>query len=148
MAQYEINFLSYALRVKGGPTTYQAAIQRTVLSVMPDISIYNVQTMEKGLAISYWQKRFFGQVFTNYGVVALFLASLGFSGVMAYSVTQRTQEIGVRMAHGAQPRPVLRLVGRQGLRLVSLGIGIGLVAALGLTLFIAGSLYSSARTTP
>ena len=148
VAQDELNFLSYALRVKGDPTTYQSAIQHAVLSVQPEIPIYNVQTMEKGLAISYWQKKFFGHVFTNYGLVALFLASLGIYGVMAYSVTQRTQEIGVRMALGAQPRDVLRLVGRQGFRLVSLGIGIGLVAALGLTRFMAGFLYGVSPSDP
>ena len=148
VAQDDVNFLSYAVRVKGDPTTYQAAIQRAVSAVMTDIPIYNVQTMEKGLAISYWQKKFFGHIFTNYGVVALFLASLGIYGVMAYSVTQRTQEIGVRMALGAQPRDVLRLVGRQGFILVSAGIGLGLVAALGLTRFMAGFLYGVSPSDP
>jgi putative ABC transport system permease protein len=148
VAQTHLNFLSYVIRVKGDPGSYQAAIQRTVTSVMPDILIYNVQTKEKGLANSYWQKKFFSRIFSSYGLVALFLASLGIYGVMAYSVTQRTQEIGVRMALGAQPSDVLRLVGRQGLKLVGFGMGLGLAAALGLTRFMAGFLYGVSPSDP
>lgn len=148
IAQNDYNFLSYVVRVRGAPETYHAAMQKAVASVMPGIPIYYVESMERVLEKSYWQKKFFGHVFMTYGAVALFLASLGVYGVMAYSVSQRTQEIGMRMALGAQPTDVLRLVTRQGFWLVGLGMGIGLVAALGLTRFMADFLYGVSPSDP
>ncbi len=141
-------FLTCAIRVQGDPLTYASAAQRAVISVLPGIPIYTVQTMEKSLLISYWHRKFFGRVFASYGLVALFLASLGIYGVMTYTVTQRTQELGVRMALGAQPQDVLRLVGRQGIWLVGTGLAIGLIAALALTRLMAGFLYGVSPSDP
>lgn len=148
VAQNDYNFLSYVVRVQGAPNSYHAAMQKAVTTVMPGIPIYYVESMERVLEKSFWQKKFFGHVFMTYGVVALFLASLGVYGVMAYSVSQRTQEIGMRMALGAQPAEVLRLVTQQGFWLVGLGMGIGLVAALGLTRFMADFLYGVSPSDP
>lgn len=146
--QFEANFMNYAVRVTGDPATYGPAMQRAVSSVMPDIPIYNVHTMSYLHRLAYWERRFFGQVFSAFGLGALFLASLGVYGVMAYSVTQRTPEIGVRMALGATEDDVLRLVGRQGLWLVGLGLGLGLVSALGVTRFMASLLYAISPSDP
>ena len=80
--------------------------------------------MDEVVAQSFWDRRFFGTLFTIFAGLALFLASLGLYGVMAYSVKQRTQEIGVRMALGASRSEILRLVLGRGLVLVAVGIGV------------------------
>lgn len=142
------NFVSYVVRVAGDPTTYGPALQRAVVNVKPGIPIYDVRTQTQIENIAYWQRRFFGQVFSAFGLGALFLAALGVYGVMTYSVAQRTPEIGVRMALGASEGEVLRLVGKQGLALVGLGLLIGVVAALGLTRFMAVLLYGVSPSDP
>jgi putative ABC transport system permease protein len=146
--QDDLNFITFTLRTKGDPASFAQPAQQVVLSLQKDIPIYNVQTLEKSLANAYWDKKFFSQIFGAFGIGALFLASLGIYGVMAYSVTQRTQEIGVRMALGAQPADVLRMVNRHGMTLVAVGMGVGLVSALGLTRLMGGLLYGVSPSDP
>ena len=86
--------------------------------------------MDQVVIESFWERRFFGTLFTVFAGLALFLAAIGLYGVMAYSVRQRTQEIGVRMALGAQAADVLRLVTVHGIRLIVLGLAIGVVFAI------------------
>jgi predicted permease len=147
-SQHEQNFVNYALRVSGDPTTYGKAIAQAVISVQSDIPIYNVHTMEYLHATSYWERRFFSQIFSAFGLGALFLAALGVYGVMSYAVVQRTAEIGVRMALGASEREVLKLVGRQGAMLVLIGMVVGVVSALGVTRLLAGLLYKVSPSDP
>jgi putative ABC transport system permease protein len=104
--------------------------------------------MDEVVAQSYWERKFFGSLFTIFAFLALFLASLGLYGVMAYSVRQRTQEIGVRMALGAQGRDILRLVTGQGMRLIGVGLVIGFVGAFFLTQLLAGNLHGVTAHDP
>ena len=133
-------FLSVAMRTKSDPKAFVNVARQTVMSVNKDIPIYHVYTMEEVVAESYWEKRFFGWMFAIFAGLALFLASLGLYGVMAYSVRQRTQEIGVRIALGAQAGDVLRLVTGQGVRLILLGLVMGFFSAYFLTKLMASNL--------
>ncbi|PZR73157.1 MAG: hypothetical protein DLM73_11370 [Chthoniobacterales bacterium] len=141
-------FLSVMVRTKTDPAKFANLARTTVLTVNKDLPIYRVMTMDEVLAQSFWDRRFFGTLFTIFAGLALFLASLGLYGVMSYSVRQRTQEIGVRMALGAQTGDVLRLVTGQGLRLVLLGLAIGFVSAYFLTKLLAGSLHGISAHDP
>jgi putative ABC transport system permease protein len=141
-------FLSVMVRTKTDPAKFANLARTTVLSVNKDLPIYRIFTMEEVLAQSFWDRKFFGTLFTIFAGLALFLASLGLYGVMAYSVRQRTQEIGVRMALGAQTSDVLRLVTGQGLRLILLGLAIGFVSAYFLTKLLSGSLHGISAHDP
>ncbi|MEY2493823.1 MAG: hypothetical protein QOJ45_315 [Verrucomicrobiota bacterium] len=141
-------FLSVMVRTKTDPAKFANIARNTVLSVNKDLPIYRVLTMDEVLAQSFWDRKFFGTLFTVFAGLALFLASLGLYGVMAYSVKQRTQEIGVRMALGAQTGDVLRLVTGQGLRLILTGLAIGFVTAYFLTKLLAGSLHGISAHDP
>ena len=141
-------FLSVMVRTKTDPAKFANVARNTVLLVNKELPIYRVLTMDEVLAQSYWDRKFFGTLFTVFAGLALFLASLGLYGVMSYSVRQRTQEIGVRMALGAQTGDVLRLVTGQGLRLVLTGLVIGFISAYFLTKLLAGSLHGISAHDP
>ena len=146
--QDDFFFLSFAVRAAGDPMALRNAIQQTVLKVRADIPIYNVLPMTLVQRRTHWDSEFFSMLFSAFGLSALFLASLGIYGVMSFAVAQRTPEIGVRMALGAQPGEVQRMVSRQGLWLVGLGMILGLAAALGLTRLMAGLLYGVSPNDP
>lgn len=132
--------MSVAMRTRSAPKNYENLARATVFSIDKDLPIYRVLTMDEVIVRSFWERRFFWSLFTVFAGLALFLASLGLYGVMAYSVRQRTQEIGVRIALGAQAADVFRLVTGQGVRLVLLGLTIGVVSAYFLTKVLASSL--------
>jgi putative ABC transport system permease protein len=141
-------FMSVMVRTKTDPAKFANLVRTTVLAVNKDLPIYRVLTMDEVVAQSFWDRRFFGTLFTIFAGLALFLASLGLYGVMAYTVRQRTQEIGVRMALGAQTGDVLRLVTGQGLRLILTGLVIGFVSAFFLAKLLSGSLNGISAHDP
>ncbi len=147
-AQAPENFMSAVVRTDGAPAAFANLARQAVLSVNKEIPIYNVKLMSQVVKESYWDRVFFGTLFTAFAVLALFLASIGLYGVMSYSVRQRTQEIGVRMALGAQARDVLSLVTFQGLRLIGLGLVIGLAGAYFVMQLLRGNLQQISAHDP
>lgn len=144
------SFLTAFLRSQLDPALLAAACREATLAANRDIPIYDDFLLEDLLlrADPVWQFRFFSHLFTIFGLIALFLACIGIYGVMSYTVTQRRQELGVRLALGAEPRQVIRLVLRHGARLVIGGLASGLVAAFLLTQLLAGLLYEISPRDP
>jgi putative ABC transport system permease protein len=130
------------------PASLSAAAREQVLAVDPDQPIFNVRTMEQIWDDSVARERLNTFLLGIFAGVALILAAVGIYGVMAYSVTQRTHEIGIRMALGAKPRDVLRLVVGHGLTLTVIGVVVGLVAAFILTRVMAGLLFGITARDP
>ena len=142
------NFMALVIRTAGNPAAFASAVRREVQALDRDQPVYNVRTMEEVLATSLGTRRVAVQLFTVFAAAALLLSALGIYGVMAYSVTQRTQEIGIRMALGAQTGDVLGMIVRQGMKLALVGIAVGLAAALGVTRLIANLLFGVEATDP
>jgi putative ABC transport system permease protein len=118
------------LRTKVPPETLTAAATQAVWTGDPEQSTFNIVTMDERIADTVWQRRLAGTLFLIFAALALVLAAIGIYGVMAYTVGQRTREIGIRLALGAQPREVLRMIVGQGAKLIAIGLGIGLGIAL------------------
>jgi ABC-type antimicrobial peptide transport system permease subunit len=137
-----------AIRAAGDPADLVAAVRREVRAVDPDQPISDVRTMEEILGREVAPRRLQMTLLAGFAGLALLLASLGIYGVISYAVSQRTPEIGIRMALGARPRDVLGMVVGGGLRLAALGVGIGLAAALALTRVMASLLYGVSATDP
>lgn len=125
-----------------------SAIRSAVASIDPTLAVADIATMEQRISEASALRRFQTSLFGVFAAVALFLAAIGLYGVMAYSVKQRTPEIGIRLALGAQPSNVLKLIIGQGLILTILGIFIGVTAAFILTRLLSSLLYGSAPSDP
>ena len=123
-----------------------AALRREVLAVDKDQPVYNVASMTQLMSASVSQRRFNLQLVGFFAALALALAAVGLYGVMSYAVTQRTHEIGIRMALGARGQDVMKLVVRNGMRLALIGVALGLTVAFGLTRLMAGLLFGVAAT--
>jgi putative ABC transport system permease protein len=140
--------MQFAVRTKADPASVTAGTREAIRSVDPDLPIAKVAPLTVIVKDSLTQSRFSMLLLGAFGALALILASIGIYGVISYSVGQRTREIGVRMALGAQRRNVLGLVLGQGARLAGLGIAIGLVAAIGVTRLMASLLFGVAPRDP
>jgi predicted permease len=136
------------LRTAADPASLAASARETVHSIDPGLPLANVKTLSEIVADSVTVPRFSVLLLGGFGALAVLLAAIGMYGVMSYSVAQRTQEIGIRMALGAQPRNVLQMVLGYGTGLAALGIGIGLAAAFGVTRLMKGFLYGVQPADP
>ncbi len=140
--------MTLILRTGGDPEGLVAAARREILAIDKDQPVADVRTMESWLAESVARTRFGTLLLGAFAGLALILAAAGIYGVMSYSVAQRRNEIGVRMALGSQARDVLRLVLGQGLALVLVGVACGVLGALALTRVMASLLYGVSATDP
>jgi ABC-type antimicrobial peptide transport system permease subunit len=136
------------MRTTGDPATVVPALRRTVRTMDGDIALASVQTMDEVFAGTIAQPRINTIVLTVFAGIALLLAAIGIYGVTSYAVSQRTREIGVRMALGANARSVLGLIVRQGMFPVLAGLAVGLLAAYGATRVMQSLLFEVNATDP
>ncbi|MCI0601453.1 ABC transporter permease [bacterium] len=142
------NNMNWVVRTFAEPLTLAAAIRREIQSVNGSVATSNTKSMEQYLSSSLAPSRFNLFLFGIFSVAALILACMGIYAVISYSVTQRTQELGIRMALGAQKLDVLKLVIGSGLKIVFMGVALGLIAAYILTRVLSNLLYGISVTDP
>ncbi|HEV2802104.1 MAG TPA: ABC transporter permease [Pyrinomonadaceae bacterium] len=140
--------MSIVVRATGEPAQLGGAVQREIGAIDKEQPVYNVRTMERVLSESLAPQRVTMGMLGVFALIALVLASVGIYAVMSYAVTQRTHEIGVRMALGASPQAIRRMVVRQGMVLAFIGIAIGLVASYWLMQGLTVMLYEVSATDP
>ena len=138
--------MTLVIRSAIDPMQLVPSVQREIRAIDPDQPVADVRTLDAVVAKSIARPRFDTMLLGIFAAVALVLASVGLYGVMNYSATQRTQEIGIRMALGAKPGDILRLVVGQGIRLTFAGIVIGIVASFALTRVMSNLLFGITAT--
>jgi len=143
-------YMSVVARTASDPASLVGAIRREVQTLDPDLPLNSPATMEQVISNSQaaFVRRYPALLIGVFAMVALLLAAIGIYGVVSYSVTQRTHEIGIRMALGARRRDVLALVIRQGASLILAGVSTGVIAALALTRFLSSLLFGVSATDP
>ena len=139
---------NFFVRTQSDPAGLTRGFTEAIRSVDKSVPVTNVQPLTQAISDTVAQARFYTLLFTLFGVTGLLLTLTGIYGVISYTVSQQTQEIGIRMALGAQGRDVLKLVIGQGLVLTLAGIGLGLVAALGVTRLMQTLLFNVSATDP
>jgi predicted permease len=144
----EVRSMNLAVRSQTDPASLTSAVIGQIHSLDPDLAVAHIRTMTQVISSSVAGPRFNTLLLGVFALLALGLAAIGIYGVTAYAITQQTHEIGIRLALGAQPRNVLHLVLRQGVRWAGVGAMFGLAAALVLTRLMAGLLYEVSATDP
>lgn len=147
-AQRPYNTMSLAIRTSVDPLSLATAVRQQILAVDPNQPVYQIRDMEQ-LRSDWLSQRFLALLLVGlFAALAVVLAAVGIYGVMSYAVTRRTHEMGIRMALGAQPRDVMNMILSQGTALMGIGLGAGIVAALGLTRLMSALLYGVTATDP
>lgn len=136
------------IHTSGDPTAITSSVRQAVWSVNRNVRITEVATMNQVIGTTLSPRRFPMMMFGLFALAALLLAALGLYGVLAYAVAQRTTEIGIRMALGARPREVLRMILRQGMFMVGFGVAAGIAGALALRSLLTGFLFEVKATDP
>jgi len=140
--------LSFVLRTAADPQLQAPALRTALAEIDPNQPLVKVRTMEDNMAATVAQPRFRTWLIAIFAAVALVLAAIGVYGVMSYTVTQRTSEIGIRVTLGAQPEDVFKIVVGQGLRVALAGVGVGIMAALAMTRVLQSFLYGVSAYDP
>jgi putative ABC transport system permease protein len=140
--------LSVVMRTAGDPLLQTSALRAALSQIDPNEPLVKVRTMEENMASTVSQPRFRAWLIGIFAMLALLLSAVGVYGVMSYTVTQRTNEIGVRVTLGAQPNDVFRIIVGEGFRLALFGIGVGLAAALALTRLLRSFLFGISAYDP
>jgi putative ABC transport system permease protein len=140
--------MTLTMRTTGDPLALAPAVERTIRTLDKDQPVSDVRTMSQWVAKSLSQARFSSTLLTLFASLALLLAAIGIYGVMSYAVSQRTSEIGIRLAIGADQRHILRMILGNGARLAGLGLAAGVVLALVLSRTVASLLYETTGTDP
>ncbi|HEV8429438.1 MAG TPA: ABC transporter permease [Pyrinomonadaceae bacterium] len=136
------------LRTKVPPLSLADQATREVWASDPEQSTFNIVAMDRRVADAIWQRRMSGTLILIFAGLALALSAIGIYGVMSYTVTQRTRELGIRMAMGATPKNVLQLVVLQGAKLIGIGITIGLFGSFAVSRVLSGFLYNVSPSDP
>ena len=140
--------MSIVLRTAGDPHLQAAALRSVLAEIDPNQPLVKVRTMEDNMAATVAQPRFRTWLIGIFAALALTLAAVGIYGVTSYSVTQRTSEIGIRVALGAQPADIFRILVGEGLRFALIGVAVGLITTLALTRLLASFLYGVSASDP
>jgi predicted permease len=148
LAQRHESGMVLLVQTSGDPARLVPAVRREVQSIERNLPLTNARTMDELIGTSLYPARMGAVLLGVFGLLALLLASVGLYGVLSYSVSRRTREIGIRMALGARSSDVLRLVLRESLTLVAVGLLLGLAAAFATTRLLAGFLYGVSPTDP
>src|SRR5688572_28529644 len=148
LTQAYVPTMNLLIRTPADPTSFVAPVQNRLRSIEPAITIYNVRTLLEHVGRSLYIERMESIILGTLGLLALILTAIGVYGVVTYSVTRRTRELGIRMALGAQRRDVFKLVLRKGLILVVWGSAIGLLACYWLSRLISNQLYGVSPNDP
>ncbi len=146
--QSGLNSITVYIRAAASPEALEGPIRRAIQSVDPDLPVFGVRSVRSIISDSLASRRFALQILGFFAATAMLLAAIGIYGVMAYFVSQRVREIGVRMALGAQRGDVLRLVVSQGMFLALVGVLVGLTVAIGLTRLMSGLLFGISASDP
>jgi putative ABC transport system permease protein len=140
--------MTLVVQTSGDPAAITASVRNELREIDATQPVSDVRTMEQVMGATLGRARFNTLLLSLFAVLAMILAAVGIFGVMNYSVSMRTREIGIMVALGAQPKQVLALILRQGLVLTVIGIGIGLAGALALTRVLSGILFGVEATDP
>ena len=147
-AQLTDSFLTFVIRSGGDPSALAAEARQAIWSVASDVPVYEVAPLADLVAKSIGPRRFMMVLLELFGAVALLMTGIGVYGVIAYSVAERTREIGIRAALGASSRDIVRLVVGGGMTVVAGGLAAGVVAAFAVTRYLEGSLFNVSATDP
>jgi ABC-type antimicrobial peptide transport system permease subunit len=136
------------VRTTGLPESAMETVRKQIQAVEPSLPLTNIATMQQQLSQALFARRMGAALLGLFGLLSLALAGIGIYGVMAYSVAQRTPEIGIRMALGASRSEIIRMVLKHGMLLASIGLVIGILASVALTRLVSGLLFDVSATDP